>query len=248
MNIETIIPLLAVTTSIVFAIFAYFYPQYIESRKKTSERKASKALKEYELEPTLEETSSAVGEASTNTWKYLEEIIGGLLKLSFVRPGADLVFLRTVQILLNSFLQSLGTSNTSFSSPTYQNVAFMILINDTDESINYNNYSKNWQHESFSNNIYYQGDVTATKVENEYFEYRFTGTGINCFVGSLPNERGVVDIYLDGNPEGKKEIPSSPIQLQQSVFQKNGLERKNHIIRVTLKEGVLALDSIGVYP
>ena len=121
------------------------------------------------------------------------------------------------------------------------------MINDTDKSIR---YSKDWKHELVSEDDFYQSDVTVARDENASFEYRFIGTGINCFAGNLPSAdtQTLIDIYLDSEHIGEKVIPSTKEPTQQSIFQRYDLMRKEHTIKIVLKQGVLALDAIGIYP
>ena len=58
----------------------------------------------------------------------------------------------------------------------------------------------------------------------------------------------LIDIYLDSEHIGKKVIPSSKEPIQQSIFQRYDLKRKEHSIKIVLEQGVLALDAIGIYP
>ena len=209
-------------------------------------RTRQKQLQELQRRDASKESDLMAYNIDTDTWKSLQDIVGGLRELSNVRDGADKAFLSVVHILITSFLQSLGVKKGAKSSADYPNISFMLMINDTDKNIQYHN-RKNWEHETITGDDFYQNDVTVSRNENEYFEYQFTGTGINCFVGILSHGQTLIDIYFDDIHIGEKKLSGTYIPTQQSIFQRNGLKRKEHTIKVVLKEGTLALDAIGIY-
>jgi hypothetical protein len=128
----------------------------------------------------------------------------------------------------------------------YPNLHLVKMRNDNDESIQY--MGNGWKHEHVASSQYYQGDVTATENANDYFEYRFTGSGIDCFVGSRPDKSGLVEIYLDGESHGIHGTPTSPDHMLKPFFHKTGLERGiEHTIKMILQSGYLAIDAIGDY-
>lgn len=242
MDSQLILNILVTIIALTSVVIAAFYYLYLSTRRE--KEKQSRELQQLATNSELKSNDLTPYKIDTDTWKSLEDIIGGLRELSLVKPDADKAFLSIVQVLLTSFLESLGFYKKPKSFPDYQNISFMIMINDTDGSIH---YSKDWKKELITGGEFYQGNVTVTNSENEYFEYRFTGTGINCFVGVLRNTQTLVDIYFDKNYIGQKIIPASQIPTQQSVFLRDNLKREEHTIKIALKEGALALDAIGIY-
>ena len=239
----TVINILIVFLSVFTVSITLAFILLSDSRFK---RARQEQLRELERRGASKESDLKAYNIDTDTWKSLEDIVGGLRELSNVRDGADKAFLSVVQILITSFLHSLGVKKGTKSSVDYPNISFMLMINDTDKNIHYHN-RKNWEHEAITGDEFYQNDITVSRNENEYFEYQFTGTGINCFVAILSDAETLIDIYFDNNYIGKKKISGTHTPTQQSIFQRNGLKRKEHTIKVVLKEGVLALDAIGIY-
>src|ERR1051326_1558195 len=70
-------------------------------------RTRQKQLQELQRRDASKESDLMAYNIDTDTWKSLEDIVGGLRELSNVRDGADKAFLSVVHILITSFLQSL---------------------------------------------------------------------------------------------------------------------------------------------
>ena len=78
------------------------------------------------------------------------------------------------------------------------------------------------------------GTKTETSTERAWFSYTFTGTGIK-FYAQKNNTQGKFTVELDGNAENdavlwEEKSGGSP---QQCVFEKTGLENKEHTIKFT---------------
>ena len=67
----------------------------------------------------------------TDTWKSLEDIIGGLRELSLVKPDADKAFLSIVQTRSNEVsVESLGFYKKPKSFPDFYLKYIIYVIND----------------------------------------------------------------------------------------------------------------------
>jgi hypothetical protein len=121
--------------------------------------------------------------------------------------------------------------------------AQVISLNDTDGGISYNG---SWGH-SWSRGLGdYQDDVHYTEGNGNYFEYTFTGTGIE-YLTEKDSSQGEVEIYLDGQLQGTFDTYSASRQVRQSIYSATGLAEGEHTLKVVKKSGsYMLLDELRV--
>ncbi|MFC5647791.1 X2-like carbohydrate binding domain-containing protein [Paenibacillus solisilvae] len=86
----------------------------------------------------------------------------------------------------------------------------------------------------------YQNDVHAAAANGDYYEYTFTGTGIDVIAPKGPN-LGEMDIYIDGARKATVNAYSQTRSVQQSLFSVSKLKNSSHTIRVVKKSGELMI-------
>ncbi|MFC5402518.1 hypothetical protein [Cohnella soli] len=94
----------------------------------------------------------------------------------------------------------------------------------------------------------YLNDLHYTTVNNDYFQYTFTGTGID-FISETDPGGGDVDIYIDNVLQGTiSTIGALQNHSQQTVFSKMGLPYGQHTIKAVKKSGTyMVLDGFNEY-
>ncbi|BBI35855.1 LamG domain-containing protein [Cohnella abietis] len=112
-----------------------------------------------------------------------------------------------------------------------------IKVNNTDSNIVYNG---NWSLSSGRASSDYQADVHYTMTNNDYFEYTFSGTGIE-YITEKDVDMGQVDIYIDGVFQQTVDCTHSSKITQQVVYSKNGLTNGIHKIKGVKKSGTYML-------
>jgi hypothetical protein len=116
-----------------------------------------------------------------------------------------------------------------------------VMVNDTDAGITYNG---SWVYENNRPYTDYQLDTHYTLVNDDYFEYTFTGVGIE-YIAEKSVYQGDVDIYIDGVFQQTVSCYSTTWQCQQVVFYKTGLSSGSHTIKCVKKNGgFMLLDAL----
>ncbi|RED63195.1 X2-like carbohydrate binding domain-containing protein [Cohnella lupini] len=148
----------------------------------------------------------------------------------------------------------LGTTNLifSFDAGAAQNVALIvkdssvggfITLNDDDDSIVYNG---TWNQSTNRGYGDYKDDVHWTETKDNYFEYTFTGTGIELITEMDPSQ-GAMDIYVDN--EFKQTVSTYNLGRlgQQTVYNITGLPNGAHTLKAVMKSGYfMLLDKLTV--
>ncbi|MCJ8014249.1 Ig-like domain-containing protein [Paenibacillus sp. KQZ6P-2] len=118
------------------------------------------------------------------------------------------------------------------------------LINDTDAGISYTGSF------SYSNNRNlgdYENDVHQTQANNDYFQYTFTGTGIE-YIGVKNGDIGNQDIYIDGVLVQTVSGTAARYTPQAIIYSNKNLARGTHTIKVVKRSGYwMVLDALKVY-
>ena len=150
--------------------------------------------------------------------------------------------------------QPLGTTNLliSFSAGNPQTLAIVVSNTSQGGSIAINNddlgitYSAAWQRSTNRGLGDYLNDVQFTERNNEYFEYTFTGTGIE-FITEMDSSQGDVDVYVDGVFKQTISTYYSSRLAQQPVYGISGLSSGPHTLKVVKKSGsYMLLDKLRV--
>ncbi|MGW4488340.1 glycosyl hydrolase family 95 catalytic domain-containing protein [Amycolatopsis sp. NPDC004368] len=101
------------------------------------------------------------------------------------------------------------------------------LVNDTEGT-----YDSNWFSATNRGLGDYNDDVHFTTTLDAAASYTFTGTGIQ-YLSERNGDMGTVDVYLDNTLQATVDLRvSGARQAQQVVWQKSGLSRAQHTIRI----------------
>jgi hypothetical protein len=116
-------------------------------------------------------------------------------------------------------------------------------INDNDPSIT---YSGSWGHSTGRGLGDYQDDVHYTEANDAYFEYSFTGTGIDL-ITEKDSSQGDMDIYVDNLFKQTVSTYNDSRLVQQTVYSISGLANGPHTIKAVKKSGsYMLLDKFSV--
>ncbi len=102
------------------------------------------------------------------------------------------------------------------------------MVDDPDARIT---YTGAWNHNPLGDA--YNGTFSYTDTAGSSAELRFTGSGV-AYVASLENNRGIAEVYLDGEYRGRFDLYSAGAVRQDPVFADNDLEYGEHTIRVVV--------------
>ncbi|MBP1992456.1 fibronectin type III domain-containing protein [Paenibacillus eucommiae] len=104
------------------------------------------------------------------------------------------------------------------------------LINDTDTSISYTNW---FSSHPYPRNIGdYMDDIHYTTAQGAYFEYTFTGTGIDL-VFETDRNGGTMEVYIDDLLDKTVNTYENVVsKVMQTVYQRNDLEYGTHKVKV----------------
>ncbi|NOU70259.1 hypothetical protein GC098_02195 [Paenibacillus sp. LMG 31458] len=120
-----------------------------------------------------------------------------------------------------------------------------VSVNDNDPGIV---YTGSW---GYSNNRGlgdYNDDVHYSEADNDYFEYAFTGTGIEL-ITEKDVSQGDIDIYVDNVFQQTVGTFHDSRLVQQSVYSITGLPDGPHTIKAVKKSGsYMLLDKLSVTP
>ncbi|MCD9022439.1 carbohydrate binding domain-containing protein [Cohnella silvisoli] len=94
----------------------------------------------------------------------------------------------------------------------------------------------------------YGDDLHFTATNNDYFQYTFTGTGVDFVTETAPGQ-GDIDIYIDNVFQQTVSTYSSVRQIQQTVYSKSGLTYGTHTIKGVKKTGThMTVDTLKITP
>ncbi|WP_314587973.1 glycosyl hydrolase family 95 catalytic domain-containing protein [Paenibacillus terrigena] len=118
------------------------------------------------------------------------------------------------------------------------------LINDTDAGIS---YIGSFSYSSNRNLGDYEKDVHQTQTNNDYFQYTFTGTGID-YIGVKNGDIGNQDIYIDGELVQTVSGTAPSYTAQSVIYSNKNLTNGTHTIKVVKRSGYwMVLDALRVY-
>lgn len=117
-------------------------------------------------------------------------------------------------------------------------------INNDDTSVTY--AGGTWNESNNRGVGDYLDDVAYTTNNDDYFEYTFTGSGIEI-ISEKYSDQGDVEIILDSLPAVTVDTTYSTRLTQQVIFSKLDLASGSHTIKVTKKTGqYMLLDSLKI--
>ncbi|WP_291415504.1 hypothetical protein [Actinophytocola sp.] len=118
------------------------------------------------------------------------------------------------------------------------------LVNDTEGT-----YDTDWYRTTNRGYGDYNDDTHHSTVVNAVASYTFTGTGIE-YLSERNGDMGPVDVYLDDQFQATVDLRASGArQVQQVVWQRGGLPRSQHTIRVVNRStSVGMIDAFRIVP
>ena len=118
-------------------------------------------------------------------------------------------------------------------------------VNDTSSGIT---YSGSWGYSSGRDLNDYMNDVRYTTTNGDYFQYTFTGTGVD-YITEKNSDEGNVDIYIDNKLQTPAVNCNNSTRLgQQVVYSKKSLSSGSHTIKAVKKSGTyMLLDALAIY-
>ena len=94
----------------------------------------------------------------------------------------------------------------------------------------------NWSNWAGERDKHHGGTKTECSVKGAYFEYKFSGTGIEVYVQKHENF-GALEVFIDGTSYGKQSLNgSSSGDNQQLLFSKKDLQNKEHTVKCVIVE------------
>lgn len=101
-------------------------------------------------------------------------------------------------------------------------------IDDNDAGIS---YVGTWISNTSEN--HFGGTAQSSHTTNDYFQYTFTGTGVNIYHASGPN-RGTVQVFIDGSSVGTFDGYSADYVYRQKIYSINTLTYGQHTVKVMI--------------
>jgi hypothetical protein len=116
--------------------------------------------------------------------------------------------------------------------------------NDTDSAITYSgSFAHSYNYSSDDS----QGDVHQTQNNNDYFQFTFTGSGVNYY-GPSDSTTGTQDVYIDGTFQQTVNGYYAGTRYNKVLYSNTGLSYGQHTIKVVKTGGTwMRLDAFGVY-
>ncbi|MEU1616484.1 carbohydrate-binding protein [Streptomyces sp. NPDC005722] len=110
-------------------------------------------------------------------------------------------------------------------------------------------YDSNWHPTSGRGYGDYNDDTHHSTTVNAVAQYTFTGTGV-AYISERNGDMGPVDVYLDGALQATVDLRvSGARQVQQTVWQRSGLTRGTHTIRIVNRStSVGMVDALRITP
>ncbi|MER6205818.1 glycosyl hydrolase family 95 catalytic domain-containing protein [Streptomyces sp. NPDC001642] len=110
-------------------------------------------------------------------------------------------------------------------------------------------YDSNWHATSARGYGDYNDDTHHSTTVNAVAQYTFTGTGV-AYLSERNGDMGPVDVYLDGALQATVDLKvSGARQVQQTVWQRSGLTRGTHTIRIVNRStSVGMVDALRITP
>ncbi|MFJ2042063.1 X2-like carbohydrate binding domain-containing protein [Paenibacillus taichungensis] len=119
-----------------------------------------------------------------------------------------------------------------------------VYINDDDSSIK---YTGSWNSNTGRSYGDYNGDVHFTEKDGDYFEYSFTGTGIELLTEKDKDQGDMIVTLDNGAPETVNAYTSGEREVQQVLYSKLDLDNGPHTLKVVKGSGqYMLLDALRV--
>ena len=114
------------------------------------------------------------------------------------------------------------------------------LVDDQDARVQYT--GSGWRHDPMGDA--YNGTFSYTNTPGDGAEFTFTGIGISL-LASMESNRGIAEIFFDGESMGTFDLYSAGTRRQEIVFADNDLTYGEHTIKIvaTGEKNPLALDA-----
>ncbi|MGM9680437.1 MAG: hypothetical protein ACI3XR_02920 [Eubacteriales bacterium] len=101
-------------------------------------------------------------------------------------------------------------------------------VDDADPSVS---YTGDWTHDSIIDA--YDCTFSYANTAGDCATLTFEGNYI-ALLSSLENNRGIAEIFLDGESQGEIDLYSASVKRQQTVFEKSGLASGSHTVQVVV--------------
>ncbi|MFD0616064.1 discoidin domain-containing protein [Paenibacillus sp. GCM10027629] len=133
---------------------------------------------------------------------------------------------------------------TTSISVTVNSVNAVQMVNDTDSTISYTGSFSYSQNRGKSD---YMNDVHQTQGNGDYFQYTFTGTGID-YIGVKNGDIGNQEVYIDGKLMQTVSGTAPSYTAQAVIYSNKSLASGTHTIKVVKRSGYwMVLDALKVY-
>jgi hypothetical protein len=178
------------------------------------------------------------------------ELVGVSNGGAALMSGTDYTVSGSKLTLKKEYLATLPTGITnltlSFSWGTAQRLA--VVVSDTSKGASYTlnddaagiTYTGSWNLSTGRGLGDYKDDVHWTETNNDYFEYTFTGTGIEL-ITEKDSSQGDIDVYVDNEFKQTVSTYNPSRQAQQTVFNITGLPAGTHTLKAVKKSGYFML-------
>ena len=121
-----------------------------------------------------------------------------------------------------------------------------IYVNDS-EAV-FDHVPSSWTYSASRNLGDYHGDAHYTSTVGQYVQYTFAGTGIT-WIGEMDNNKGNVDVYVDGTLQKTVNCYSTTEISQVRLFSATNLAAGTHSIKLVMKSGsFMLLDAFAIVP
>ncbi|MDB5055594.1 MAG: hypothetical protein JWM44_3644 [Bacilli bacterium] len=134
-------------------------------------------------------------------------------------------------------IKGIKTSGSFMLVDAFTKYATITTVNDTDSNIV---YTGSWSYASGRTYGDYQADVHYTTTNTNYFQYTFTGTGVD-YITEKDVHMGNVDIYIDNVFQQTVSCTNATKIAQQTVYSKTGLTSGTHTIKGVKTSGTYML-------
>ena len=146
--------------------------------------------------------------------------------------------------VIGNVFQDISSSAIWMGNPFDQGHNVSAFYNNTDSAITYSgSFSRSYDYNSSN----YQGDVQQTQNNNDYFQFTFTGSGVNYY-GISDSTTGTQDVYIDGTFQQTVNGYYANGSVDKLLYTNLGLSYGQHTIKVVKTGGTwMRLDMLGVY-
>lgn len=146
--------------------------------------------------------------------------------------------------VIGNVFQDISSSAIWVGSPVDEGHNVSAYVNNTDSAITYSgSFSNSYSYTSDD----YLGDVRQTQNNGDYFQFTFTGSGVNYY-GPSDSTTGTQDVYIDGTFQQTVNGYYAGNRYNKVLYSNTGLSYGQHTIKVVKTGGTwMRLDRFGVY-